>query len=88
MSSPKMSHRRLKMPTPSIALSQPTLFLDINATYNRENLTLPSPNGPNGRRVLNIEMLMTHAVYWDWMNERETQDVLMELYNVRTRRMQ
>ncbi len=80
-----------RRPTPKEEVSaSPSkgLFLDVNATYNRENLPTPRPNGPNGRRVLNIEMLMTHAVYWDWMNERETQDVLMELYNVRTRRMQ
>jgi len=88
MSSIKKPYRRPNE-MQSAKASPPTgLFLDVNATYNRENLPTPSPNGPNGRRVLNIEMLMTHAVYWDWMNDRETQDVLMELYNVRTRRMQ
>jgi hypothetical protein len=65
-----------------------TIFLEVNAAYNRDGLPLPGPNGPNGRRVLNIEMLMNHAFYWEWLNERETEEVLMELYLVRTRRMQ
>ena len=88
MSSAKKSYRRPNEKETTKVLPPTGLFLDVNATYNRENLPTPSPNGPNGRRVLNIEMLMTHAVYWDWMNDRETQDVLMELYNGRTRRMQ
>lgn len=88
MSSAKKPCRRPQEMQAMNASLQTRLFLDVNAAYNRENLPTPSPNGPNGRRVLNIEMLMTHAVYWDWMNDRETQDVLMELYNVRTRRMQ
>lgn len=65
-----------------------TILLEVNAAYNRDGLTMPGPNGPNGRRVLNIEMLMNHAFYWEWLNERETEEVLMELYITRTRRMQ
>ena len=49
---------------------------------------MPKPNGPNGRRVLSMEMLLQHPFYWDWLNERETEEVLMELYVARTRRMQ
>lgn len=65
-----------------------TIVLEVSAAYNREGLPVPAPNGPNGRRVLNLEMLMNHAFYWEWLNERETEEVLMELYITRTRRMQ
>ncbi|MCS6776059.1 MAG: hypothetical protein RMJ43_04315 [Chloroherpetonaceae bacterium] len=70
------------------ALSNRTIVLEVNAAYNRDDLPLPAPNGPNGRRVLNLEMLMNHAFYWDWVNERETEEILMQLYITRTRRMQ
>ena len=65
-----------------------TIILEVNAAYNREKLPMPKPNGPNGRRVLNLEMLLHHPFYWDWLNERETEEVLMELYIARTRRAQ
>jgi hypothetical protein len=65
-----------------------TIILEVNAAYNREKLPMPKPNGPNGRRVLNLEMLLHHSFYWDWLNERETEEVLMELYIARTRRAQ
>ena len=39
-------------------------------------------------REWNIEMLMNHSFYWEWLNERETEEVLMELYIARTRRAQ
>ena len=68
--------------------SHETLVLEVNAAYNRDGLTMPHPNGPNGRRVLNLEMLLNHPLYWDFLNERETEEVLMELYIARTRRMQ
>ncbi len=64
------------------------IVLEVNAAYNRDGLPMPKPNGPNGRRVLNMEMLMNHAFYWDWLNERETEEVLMELYVARTRHSQ
>ena len=70
------------------ARRKPTIFLDVSAAYNRENLPMPKPNGPNGRRVLSMEMLLHHPFYWEWLNERETEEVLMELYVARTRRMQ
>lgn len=63
----------------------PSVVLEVNAAYNRENLPIPAPNGANGSRVLNMEMLMSHQVFWDWMNERETEEVLMDLYIARTR---
>ncbi len=68
--------------------ASPTLVVEVNAAYNRDRLPMPRPNGPNGRRVLNLEMLMNHPMYWDFLNERETEEVLMELYIARTRRMQ
>jgi hypothetical protein len=67
---------------------KPTIILEVNAAYNRDNLPMPKPNGPNGRRVLSLEMLLHHPFYWEWLNERETEEVLMELYVARTRRMQ
>lgn len=72
----------------SISAGKPTVILEVNAAYNRDNLPMPKPNGPNGRRVLSLEMLLHHPFYWDWLNERETEEVLMELYVARTRRMQ
>ncbi len=68
--------------------ASPTLVVEVNAAYNRDRLPMPRPNGPNGRRVLNLEMLLNHPMYWDFLNERETEEVLMELYIARTRRMQ
>ena len=65
-----------------------TIVLEVEAAYNRDALPLPAPNGPNGRRVLNLEMLMHHPFYWDWLNERETEEVLMELYIARIRNTQ
>jgi len=65
-----------------------TIVLEVTAAYNRGGLPMPKPNGPNGRRVLNLEMLMNHPFYWEWLNERETEEVLMELYIARTRRAQ
>jgi len=65
-----------------------TVVLEVNAAYNREELPMPKPNGPNGGRVLNLEMLMNHSFYWEWLNERETEEVLMELYIARMRHTQ
>ncbi len=65
-----------------------TVVLEVNAAYNRDGLAMPKPNGSNGRRVLNMEMLLHHPFYWEWLNEKETTEVLMELYVARTRRAQ
>lgn len=76
---------------PSLPQGSPrrqTIVFEASAAYNRDGLTMPKPNGPNGRRVLNLEMLMNHPFYWDWLNEKETEEVLMELYIARTRRAQ
>jgi hypothetical protein len=90
MSSPNRRIRATRKEQSQVPSASPdhTVILEVNAAYNREGLPLPGPNGPNGRRVLNIEMLMNHAFYWEWLNERETEEVLMELYITRTRRMQ
>ena len=63
-------------------------MLEVRAAYNMDMLPIPRPNGPNGRRILNLEMLLNHAFYWEWLNERETEEVLMEVYIARTRRTQ
>jgi hypothetical protein len=75
-------------PDEPAARKKPTIILEVSAAYNRDNLPMPKPNGPNGRRVLSLEMLLHHPFYWEWLNERETEEVLMELYVARTRRMQ
>jgi hypothetical protein len=68
--------------------SEHTIILEVNAAYNRECLPIPKPNGPNGKRVLDLDMLMQHPFYWDWLNEREAEEVMMEIYIARTRRAQ
>ena len=73
---------------PGTTAKQHTVVFEVSAAYNRDNLPMPKPNGPNGRRVLNLEMLLHHPFYWEWLNERETEEVLMELYIARTRRAQ
>ena len=65
-----------------------TILLEVNAAYNREGMIMPKPNGPNGRRVLDLDMLMQHPFYWEWLNEREKEEVMMEIYIARTRRAQ
>ena len=75
-------------PTDTMPHRNTTIVLEVTAAYNRGGLPMPKPNGPNGRRVLNLEMLMNHPFYWEWLNERETEEVLMEIYIARTRRAQ
>ena len=76
-------------PSSGVVVSRPpSLLLEVHAAYNRTGLPIPKPNGPNGRRVLNMEMLMNHAFYWEWLNDRETEEVLMDLYITRTRHSQ
>jgi len=72
----------------AVSADRTTIVLEVDAAYNRDGLPMPKPNGPNGRRVLNLEMLLHHPFYWEWLNERETEEVLMELYIARTRRTQ
>jgi hypothetical protein len=75
-------------PAHAINRANQTLVLEVNAAYNREELAMPKPNGPNGGRVLDMDMLMQHSFYWDWLNERETEEALMEMYITRTRKAQ
>jgi hypothetical protein len=82
----KISRRAAQSPPGSA--SRRTIVFEASAAYNRGGLVMPKPNGPNGRRVLNLEMLMNHSFYWEWLNEKETEEVLMELYIARTRRAQ
>ncbi len=72
----------------ALSKSNHTIILEVSAAYNREGLPMPKPNGPNGKRVLDLEMLMQHPFYWEWLNERETEEVMMEIYIARTRRAQ
>ena len=88
LSSRRSNTAKEEGPGSPTASADHTVILEVNAAYNRDGLPLPGPNGPGGRRVLNLEMLMNHAFYWEWLNERETEEVLMELYITRTRRMQ
>lgn len=89
-----MSHRNAE--SDEIVLDAPpvtteagkSVVLEVRAAYNVDSLPMPKPNGPNGKRVLNMEMLLSHPVYWQFLNERETEEVLMELYIARTRRAQ
>ena len=80
--SPRAAHSSQGSP------SRRTIVFEASAAYNRDGLPMPKPNGPNGKRVLNLEMLMNHPFYWEWLNEKETEEVLMELYIARTRRAQ
>ena len=86
--SARSARRTVTKSPPQTRAGRQAVVLEVRAAYNLEGLPIPLPNGPNGRRVLNLEMLMNHAFYWDWLNERETEEVLMELYVTRTRRMQ
>ena len=87
-STEKAQQNPVETPEPSRLASTHTIILEVNAAYNREGLAMPKPNGPNGGRVLDLDMLMQHPFYWDWLNERETEEALMEIYIARTRRAQ
>jgi hypothetical protein len=60
-------------------------FLDVVAAYNREELPLSACSGLN---VESIEEIMAHPYHWAHLTERETEEVLMEIYVARRRRMQ
>jgi hypothetical protein len=59
--------------------------LDVVAAYNREDLALEPCSGVN---VDSIEEIMAHPFHWAYLTERETEEVLMEIYVARRRRMQ
>ena len=61
------------------------IYLDVEAAYNREELPMPKCSG---LQVQSIEEIMQHPYHWAHLSERETEEVLMELYVVRRRRAQ
>jgi hypothetical protein len=60
-------------------------YLDVVAAYNRESLTLSACSGLD---VQSIEEIMAHPFHWAHLTERDTEEVLMEIYVARRRRMQ
>jgi hypothetical protein len=60
-------------------------YLDVVAAYNREELPLPACSGLD---VQSIEELMAHPFHWAHLTERDAEEVLMEIYVARRRRMQ
>jgi hypothetical protein len=60
-------------------------YLDVVAAYNREELPL---SACNGLQVESIEEIMAHPYHWAHLTERDTEEVLMEIYVARRRRMQ
>lgn len=60
-------------------------YLDVAAAYNREDLPLPETSGLG---VQNIEEIMMHPYHWAHLTERDTEEVLMELYVARRFRTQ
>ena len=60
-------------------------YLDVVAAYNREDLSLPRCSG---LEVQSIEEIMAHPYHWAHLTERDTEEVLMEIYVARRRRMQ
>lgn len=60
-------------------------YLDVVAAYNREELPLPSCSG---LQVQCIEEILEHPYHWAHLTERDTEEVLMEIYVARRRRMQ
>jgi hypothetical protein len=59
--------------------------LDVVAAWNREDLPLPACSG---LAVTSIEEIMAHPFHWAHLTERDTEEVLMEIYVARRRRMQ
>lgn len=59
--------------------------LDVVAAYNREELPLPNCSG---LKVQSIEEIMAHPFHWAHLTKRDMEEVLMELYVARRRRMQ
>ena len=60
-------------------------YLDVVAAYNREGLALPHNSG---LEVQSIEEIIEHPFHWAHLTEQDTEDVLMEIYIARRRRMQ
>jgi hypothetical protein len=60
-------------------------FLDVAAAHNGEELALPDCSGLH---VQSIEEIMAHPYHWAHLSERDSEEILMELYVARRRRMQ
>jgi hypothetical protein len=60
-------------------------YLDVVAAYNREDLPVEPCSGVC---TDSIEEIMAHPFHWAHLSERETEEVLMEIYVARRRRMQ
>ncbi len=60
-------------------------YLDVVAAYNREELPLPASSG---LQVQSIEEILAHPYHWAHLTDRDTEEVLMEIYVARRRRMQ
>lgn len=60
-------------------------YLDVVAAYNREDLAL---SACSGARAPSIEELMAHPFHWAHLTERDTEEVLLELYVARRMKMQ
>jgi hypothetical protein len=70
---------------PEQSNSSPILYLDITALYNREDILLPECSGLG---VHCIQEIMAHPFHWAHLSERDTEEVLMEIYVARRRRAQ
>ena len=60
-------------------------YLDVAAAYNREGISLPPCSG---LEVQCIEEIMAHPFHWAYLTERDTEEVLLELYVARRMKMQ
>lgn len=60
-------------------------YLDVAAAHNGEELSLPDCSG---LQVQSIEEIMAHPYHWAHLSERDSEEILMELYVARRRRMQ
>lgn len=60
-------------------------FLDVAAAHNGEELSLADCSG---LQVQSIEEIMAHPYHWAHLSERDSEEILMELYVARRRRMQ
>ena len=59
--------------------------IDVAAAHNGEELVLPACSG---LQVNSIEEIIAHPYHWAHLSERDTEEVLMEIYVARRRRMQ
>ena len=60
-------------------------YQDVAAAHNGEGLPLPDCSG---LQVQSIEEIMAHPYHWAHLSERDSEEILMELYVARRRKMQ